>query len=1104
MRTNILFVLSVMCLFSGSVFAIGGDMGGATQDGSADFPYLIEDFNDFQAFCADPNYWDDCVRLDCDLDLDPNLQSRVVYSESPIANGPYFSGSFDGNDHTISNLTVDGVNYCGLFGKTEPGSSITDLGIENASVTGSGDYVAALVGYNGGKDGGSSITSCYSTGEINGDRHIGGLVGYNYGIITSSYSTGEVTGNSNVGGLVGMNYGSNFGIITSCYSTGEVNGDNGVGGLVGMNLGSNFGSIINSYSTGKINGDSGVGGLVGINVDSITSCYSTGEVNGNYDAGGLVGRNDGSITSSFWDTQTSAMTIGVGYGTTTGTTGKTTLEMQTENTFTDAGWDFLGEIANGTSQTWQMPVGGGYPVQSVFTGYVPVVLCGSGSKENPYLIGDANDLGVVIYYDNSACYKLIADINLAGIQWPTAIIPRFAGHFDGDGYIISNLTVDGVNYCGLFGKTEPGSSITDLSLENASVTGSDDYVAALVGYNDGSSIASCYSTGEVNGYNGVGGLVGINYGSITSSYSTGEVNGNGSVGGLAGINDGSITSCYSTGEVIGNSNVGGLVGINYSSITSSFWDTQTSAMTIGVGYGTTTGTTGKTTLEMQTENTFTDAGWDFLGEIANGTSQTWQMPVGGGYPVQSVFTGYVPVVLCGSGSKENPYLIGDANDLGVVIYYDNSACYKLIADINLAGIQWPTAIIPRFAGHFDGDGYIISNMNIDGCGYLGLFGRLYKEAVVANIGLESVMVTGTGNCVAALVGENYSGNITSSYSTGEVNGNSYVGSLVGYNNDFGSITSSYSTGTVNGNSEVGGLVGINYGNISSSYSTGAVNGNNYYVGGLVGYNYGSINSCYSTGEITGNYHRVGGLVGGNDGIITSSYYSTGAVNGNGGVGGLAGTTGGSSIITSSYSTGEVNGSRDAVGGLVGYNNNNSIIGSSYSTGKVTGDESVGGLVGKNYGSITSSYSTGAVNGNYDVGGLVGKNSRSITSSFWDTQTSAMTIGVGYGTTTGAIGKTTLEMQTENTFTDAGWDFVGEDIWDICDGMNYPKLSWQIPVVGDFVCGDGVDIVDFAVLAETWNLSLGQTGYNYKCDLSGNETIDFADLAIFCDNWLGGI
>ncbi|MCK4886055.1 MAG: hypothetical protein KAS96_01640 [Planctomycetes bacterium] len=833
MRTNILFVLSVMCLFSGSVFAIGGDMGGATQDGSADFPYLIEDFNDFQAFCADPNYWDDCVRLDCDLDLDPNLQSRVVYSESPIANGPYFSGSFDGNDHTISNLTVDGVNYCGLFGKTEPGSSITDLGIENASVTGSGDYVAALVGYNGGKDGGSSITSCYSTGEINGDRHIGGLVGYNYGIITSSYSTGEVTGNSNVGGLVGMNYGSNFGIITSCYSTGEVNGDNGVGGLVGMNLGSNFGSIINSYSTGKINGDSGVGGLVGINVDSITSCYSTGEVNGNYDAGGLVGRNDGSITSSFWDTQTSAMTI-------------------------------------------------------------------------------------------------------------------------------------------------------------------------------------------------------------------------------------------------------------------------------GVGDGTTTGATGKTTLEMQTENTFTDAGWDFLGEIANGTSQTWQMPVGGGYPVQSVFTGYVPVVLCGSGSKENPYLIGDANDLGVVIYYDNSACYKLIADINLAGIQWPTAIIPRFAGHFDGDGYIISNMNIDGCGYLGLFGRLYKEAVVANIGLESVMVTGTGNCVAALVGENYSGNITSSYSTGEVNGNSYVGSLVGYNNDFGSITSSYSTGTVNGNSEVGGLVGINYGNISSSYSTGAVNGNNYYVGGLVGYNYGSINSCYSTGEITGNYHRVGGLVGGNDGIITSSYYSTGAVNGNGGVGGLAGTTGGSSIITSSYSTGEVNGSRDAVGGLVGYNNNNSIIGSSYSTGKVTGDESVGGLVGKNYGSITSSYSTGAVNGNYDVGGLVGKNSRSITSSFWDTQTSAMTIGVGYGTTTGAIGKTTLEMQTENTFTDAGWDFVGEDIWDICDGMNYPKLSWQIPVVGDFVCGDGVDIVDFAVLAETWNLSLGQTGYNYKCDLSGNETIDFADLAIFCDNWLGGI
>ena len=62
-------------------------------------------------------------------------------------------------------------------------------------------------------------------------------------------------------------------------------------------------------------------------------------------------------------------------------------------------------------------------------------------------------------------------------------------------------------------------------------------------------------------------------------------------------------------------------------------------------------------------------------------------------------------------------------------------------------------------------------------------------------------------------------------------------------------------------------------------------------------------------------------------------------------------------------------------------------------------------------------------------------------SFWDTQTSGMT------TSEGGTGKTTAEMQTQNTFTDAGWDFVGEDvngtddIWDI-EGTNYPNLSWQ--------------------------------------------------------------
>jgi len=77
--------------------------------------------------------------------------------------------------------------------------------------------------------------------------------------------------------------------------------------------------------------------------------------------------------------------------------------------------------------------------------------------------------------------------------------------------------------------------------------------------------------------------------------------------------------------------------------------------------------------------------------------------------------------------------------------------------------------------------------------------------------------------------------------------------------------------------------------------------------------------------------------------------------------------------------------------------------------------------------------------------LVGYNYQdsSVTSSFWDMETSGQTISAG------GIGKTTAEMQTENTFTGAGWDFMNEtdngteDIWWIDEGKYYPRLWWEL-------------------------------------------------------------
>ena len=100
----------------------------------------------------------------------------------------------------------------------------------------------------------------------------------------------------------------------------------------------------------------------------------------------------------------------------------------------------------------------------------------------------------------------------------------------------------------------------------------------------------------------------------------------------------------------------------------------------------------------------------------------------------------------------------------------------------------------------------------------------------------------------------------------------------------------------------------------------------------------------------------------------------------------------------------------------------------------------------------------------------------------------------------------------STFTDAGWDFVDEtangteDIWRMCiDGMNYPLLWWQFNKA-DFKCPDGVDFVDFTVLANAWLSDSEQVNWNPRCDIAKpqDNVIDIADLEIFCDNWLQGL
>ncbi len=295
-------LVMVVMVGSGTLWAAGGVLPGGGTEGD---PYLIEDLTDFAAFAGDPNYWDDYARLECDLNL-----AGITYTTAVIAperegtsygfGSTPFTGVFDGNDHIISNLTIDdvgaGSDYLGLFGRiADANAEIKDLGLEDVNIT--GGYYSHHLGGLCGKNEYGSIINCYVTGSVAGGKssyNIGGLSGGNYyGAIHNCYATGSVTGgkySDSLGGLSGGNY---HGAMHNCYATGSVTGGNesyNLGGLCGGT--STSASIINCYATGSVTGGGSLGGLCGYNSGSISNCYATGSVTGEGSLGGLCGDHE--------------------------------------------------------------------------------------------------------------------------------------------------------------------------------------------------------------------------------------------------------------------------------------------------------------------------------------------------------------------------------------------------------------------------------------------------------------------------------------------------------------------------------------------------------------------------------------------------------------------------------------------------------------------------------------------------------------------------------------------------------------------------------------------------------------------------------------------
>ena len=562
-------------------------------EGTAESPYLIEDVDDLKKLAEKVNggttYEKTYFKLTANIDLKNEEWTPIGKSGLP------FQGTFDGYGYQITNLKIsNGGQYAGLFGYTKGAV------IKNCNVTGEINGYNHTGGIVGSANVNTKIRNCSFQGNVegNGEKR-GGIVGHtSIGCdVSGCFVTGTVTGEKFVGGIAGWGAGT----IKNCYALANVTATGvSAGGIAGYYC-SNF-TIENCYYSGNVSAKwaGGIAGYVSESISGSTeikNCVSLAESVTGSNANRIAGYNDNAtLTNNYaWSGTTvsgSAASDGADLTYTNGT-----LSPQFNAIFkNDSAWKFTKDglpILNGVGGTQfsELP--------KCMTG---VGFDGFGIKTNPYLIEDAKDLKLLAEKVNSGetyegkYFKLTADIDLKNEEWTpigTMLVEEgrpFQGTFDGDEHQITNLKIsNGGQYAGLFGYTKGavikncnvtgeingynhtggivGSANVNTKIRNCSfqgnVKGKGEGRGGIVGYmSGGGEVSGCFVTGTVTGDREVGGIAGSGVGTIKNCYALANVTATGvNAGGIAGKAYGvTIENCYYSGEVSAKDYAGGIAG----------------------------------------------------------------------------------------------------------------------------------------------------------------------------------------------------------------------------------------------------------------------------------------------------------------------------------------------------------------------------------------------------------------------------------------------------------------------------------------------------------------------------------------------------------------
>ena len=287
-------------------------VGSASEKSDAIHIASADDFLEFASSCVmDSSSLNKTYILDCDINL-TGLDFEPV---------PVFSGTFDGNGHSISGLKIkENGSTQGLFRYIGRQGFVKNLTV-NGKVTpgGSSEKCGGIAGENQGR-----IYNCKFSGIVDGIKNCGGIAGFNSetGLISSCTSEGFVQADNFSGGIAG----SNSGVMLSCTNNSHVNTSvteddtlslqnisvddftspeqavdmTDIGGITGFSDGS-VQNCVNSGIVGYQHAGYNVGGIVGRQKGYIAGCENNGTVYGRKDIGGICGQAEPFITLEFSD-----------------------------------------------------------------------------------------------------------------------------------------------------------------------------------------------------------------------------------------------------------------------------------------------------------------------------------------------------------------------------------------------------------------------------------------------------------------------------------------------------------------------------------------------------------------------------------------------------------------------------------------------------------------------------------------------------------------------------------------------------------------------------------------------------------------------------------